>query len=355
MGLPSIVIAFKSTAAAAIQKSEKGVVALILKDAKAGGGHSMTNVTQIPTELGKNNQAYIQRAFTGYVNPPRKVLAYVLPADAAELTDALAWLATQVFDYLAGPPDITEAECGTVASWVKSRRLNDHAVCKAVLPDTAADSEAVVNVTTEDIEAGGELFTPGEYCSRVAGLIAGTPMTIACTYAPLPEVSDIKRLTREEMDAAIDAGRFILYHDGEKVKVGRGINSLVTTTQEKGAMFKKLKVVEALDMIQNDIRTTCEDHWVGKYSNSYDNKLLLCTAIKGYLRTLELEGILEDGGSTVAVDVAAQEAYLQGVGTDTSKMNEQQIKEANTSDKVFLAISLKVLDAIEDIKIDIAI
>ena len=57
-------------------------------------------------------------------------------------------------------------------------------------------------------------------------------MTISCTYAPLPEVSDVGRLTREAMDAAVDAGKFILFHDGEKVKVARGVNSLQTTTQD---------------------------------------------------------------------------------------------------------------------------
>lgn len=78
----------------------------------------------------------------------------------------------------------------------------------------------------------------------------GTPMTISCTYAPLPEVSDVGRLTREAMDAAVDAGKFILFHDGEKVKVARGVNSLQTTTQDKGDAWKKIKMVEVMDMIQ---------------------------------------------------------------------------------------------------------
>ena len=78
MGLPNINIAFQSTAASAVQRSEKGVVALILKDAKENGGHAYTNVTQVPSTLGAANQAYVQQAFLGYVNPPRKVLVYVL-------------------------------------------------------------------------------------------------------------------------------------------------------------------------------------------------------------------------------------------------------------------------------------
>ena len=121
MGLPNINIAFKSTAASAVERSEKGVVALIIKDAKENGGHAYTNASQIPATLGTDNQAYIQRAFTGYVNPPRQVLVYVLPAAAEALTDALTWLATQTFDYLAGPPDCTETEATAIAAWIAAR------------------------------------------------------------------------------------------------------------------------------------------------------------------------------------------------------------------------------------------
>ena len=355
MGLPNINITFKSQATESVARSQKGVVALIVKDSKNNGPLTMSNATQIPTTLGKGNQEYIARAFTGYVNPPRRVLCYVLPSAAENLNDALAWLATQTFDYLAGPPDSTDADCTSVASWVKSRRTNDHAICKAVLPDTAADSEAVVSFAAEGIQAGGQTYTAGQYCSRIAGLLAGTPMTLSCTYAPLPEVSDITRMTREEMDAAVDAGKLILLHDGEKVKVARGVNSLQTTTADKGAAWKKIKLVETMDLIQSDIRMTAQDTYIGRYANSYDNKCLLITAIQGYLTALEQEGILQADASTVGIDLAAQEAYLQSIGVDTSAMNEQEIKEANTGDKVFLAASVKLLDAIEDIDLTIVI
>ena len=82
MGLPNINISFQNTAITAIQRSEKGIVALIIKDSKGNGAHILTNATQIPTTLGAANQAYLQRAFLGYVNPPRKVIVYVLPAAA---------------------------------------------------------------------------------------------------------------------------------------------------------------------------------------------------------------------------------------------------------------------------------
>lgn len=356
MGLPNINIEFKSQAISAIKRSAKGIVAIILRDATAAvqGVHVLTNSTQIPAELGAVNKAYIAQAFIGYINPPRKVIVYVVGAEAADLSEALNYLATQTFDYLAGPPDCDATEATEIASWIASQRADDFTP-KAVLPGKAADNEAIENFTTDEIKVGATQYATAGYCARIAGLIAGTPMTISCTYAPLPEVTDVKRLTKAEMDASIEAGEFIIFHDGEKVKVGRGVNSLQTTTQDKGETFKKIKIVEAVDMIKNDIKMTAQDSYIGKYANDYDNKCLLISAISGYFTQLELDGILQAGSSSVGIDLAAQEAYLQSVGVDTSKMTEQEIKEANTADKVFLRASIKILDAIEDIDLAVVI
>lgn len=43
------------------------------------------------------------------------------------------------------------------------------------------------------------------------------------------------------------------------------------------------------------------------------------------------------------------------MGTDTSAMTEQEIKQANTAERVFLAAAVKILDAIEDIDLKVVI
>lgn len=106
-------------------------------------------------------------------------------------------------------------------------------------------------------------------------------MTIACTYAPLPEVIGCDVWTKEEMDTMTDAGKLFFFFDGEKVKLGRGINSLVTTVQGKRVSFQKIKLVDLMDMMYDDIRTTAQEHYLGKYANSYANRCLLVTAIQG--------------------------------------------------------------------------
>lgn len=353
MGLPNINVLFSTKAATAITRSQKGVVAIILRDENSKGSHILTSNLQIPSGLSKENKDYVDRTFLGYITPPRKVLLFVAGLED-ELNAALTYFETQKFDYLVGPHDITPTESQTIATWIKTQNNNGN-MFKAVLPKIASDSELIVNFATDNNKLGEDTFTAEEYCSRIAGLIAGTPMTISCTYAPLAELTDVERLNKADMDAAIDAGKFILMHDGEKVKVGRGINSLTTTTESKGDVYKKIKIVEAIHMITNDIKKTMQDSYIGKYSNSYDNKCLLISAIKGYFLGLEQEGILASGTSTIGIDIVAQENYLISKGVNTEEMSEDEIKNANTGDKVFLTATLSILDAIEDIDLNITI
>ena len=276
-------------------------------------------------------------------------------ADTDEtLSKALTYMEAQELDYLVAPPDCTAAEAEAIASWVKSLRAMACVKHKAVLPSYAADNCAIVNFAAGDMEAGDVVYTTAEYCSRIAGLLAGTPMKIAATYAPLPELTDVKRLSREEQDEAVGAGKLILVWDGRKVKLSRAVNSFVTTIDGMGDSFKKIKIVEIMDLIRTDITATAEDSYIGKYANSYDNKLLLITAIRGYFQGLERDSLVQPG-FTVDIDVEAQEQYLASKGIDTSEMSEREIREADTGTHVFILIRCKILDAIEDIRIKIEI
>lgn len=354
LNAPSINVTFTELGITAINRGSKGTVAVILRDSASVDPVALTQASQIPSTLGADNQAYLQRAFLGYVNPPRKVIAYTTDAEDANLAQALAYMATQEFDYLVGPADISSTEAKAVATWVDSQRTNNGAKFKTVLPNEAADKYFVVNFAATGMTDGTDTYTTAEYCSRIAGLLAGTPMKISATYAPLPELTDVARLTRDELDAAVNAGKLALKWDGRKVKVARAVNSFVTTSQGMLDSFKKIKIVEIMDLIRTDITATAEDSYIGKYANTYDNKLLLVTAVRGYFMGLEQDNLVQPG-YTVDIDVDSQEQWLTAQGIDTSGMSEQEIREADTSSHVFLLVRCKILDAIEDIDIKVEI
>lgn len=355
MGMPSVNVSFSEKAAQVVKRGERGVVALILKETTVPTTNpvNILDITDIPPTLSAFNQEQIKLALIGYVNAPKKIIAYVISSTEPEdYTPALNYFAVNKFDYLAIPTVETDAKTTDIITWIKAQRTSGRNV-KAVLPNTVGDHEGIINYDTESVKKDSTTYTTEQYCSRHAGLIAGTPLTTSCTYAPLPELTDCTRLTKAEMDVAIDAGKFIVFHDGEKVKVARGVNSLTTTTADKGNQFKKIKIVETMDMIYDDIAKTAQDSYLGKFSNSYDNKCLLISAIGGYFEQLILDGILST--ATVGIDIAAQRVYLKSKGVTTEEMSDDEIKVYDTDDKVFLSASIKILDAIEEINLPINI
>lgn len=356
MPRPQIFITFQTLASTAIKRSDKGTLLLLLRDAKAEvqGTHVITRTSQIPEGISEDNKTYIERAFEGYETSPKKIILHIDTAESEDLSAGIAFARTQDFDYLCAPPDVTPEECTAIISMVKDERANNHKV-KAVLPNQAADHEGIVNFTGDGIKVGEKTFNTAQYCSRIAGIIAGTPMKMSCTYAPLPEAQDITRLTDMEGDTAVDAGKLILEHDGVKVKLSRAVNSLTSLTITKGKQFQKIKIVELLDMIFKDIRQTVTDQYIGKFANSYDNKMILVTAIKNYLQLMERDGLIREGSSVVEIDLDAQTKYLIENSVDVSEMSEQQIKEANTGSSVFIKVSISPLDAIEDVFIPFTI
>jgi len=382
MGAPSINISFIEKAITAVTRGERGVVMLLVKDKlKAPAVNPVTVVSEndIPSSLSDTTVEQIKLAMIGYVNAPKKVLVYCMgiESDAGKeegYKAALDALETIKFDYLAIPTVQADEKVQDIAAWIKNMRQNRKKKIKAVLPNIAADNEGVINFTTsknvkvesvkgEDgtITTVDTIYTAEQYCARVAGLIAGTPVTISCTYAPLPELSDCTRLN--DIDTPVDEGELILFYDGEKVKVVRGVNSFITTIDGKGDSFKKIKIVEAMDMINDDIVKTAQDSYLGKYTNTYSNKCLLISAISAYFKQLKKDNIVSS--YSVGLDAEAIRSYLKGKGLqatlddDTVKevdeCSDEEIVTADTGARVFLTGNVKILDAIEDINMPIYI
>lgn len=364
-GMPSISITFTEVAATAIKRGERGIIATILKESTVPTDPviSCQSASDIPGTLTTANKKALALALKGYINTPKKVIAYIIPATVipegetdpvnnTDYSDALDYFKTIKFDYLFIPTVATDNKTSDIVSYVATERTNNKLI-KAILPNTVADKEGIINFTTTKLYEGDTEYTTAEACARIAGIIAGTPINISCTYATIPEMTDCTRLTKAQMDAAVNAGQLIAWFDGEKVKLGRGVNSLTTLTSEKNTQFQKIKIVDAMDMIATDIRMTAEDNYLGKYANSYDNKCLLISAIGNYFDQLIMDDVLQS--ATIEIDIDGNRSYLKGKGVDVDKMTDQEIKEANTGSYVFLKATLSILDAIEDIVLPITI
>lgn len=353
IGLPNIFINFKTAGTTAITRGQRGVVALVLKDSVHKGANIYSAPSEIPQDFSAYNLNQINLAYRGGVKSPLKLIVFVQPEASTDYSEAETYLESSDWDYLA-IPGITATDALTIATWVKALRDAKDIKVKAVLPNTAADHEGVINFATDNFTVSGTSTMAKDYCSRIAGILAGTPLDMSATYAVLSEVSDCPHLTVEQYNTKIASGQLLLINDGAKVKIARAVNSLQTTTPTKSDSFKKIKVVDIIDQIHDDIKATANDSYVGKVPNNYDNKILLIAAIQGYLDSL-VTSMLIDENPTVGIDVSAQKNYLEAMGVTVSSMADQDIKEYNTSDTVFLSSSIKVIDAMENIQLNVTI
>jgi len=138
----------------------------------------------------------------------------------------------------------------------------------------AADYEGVVNVknvVTDTGAAGHELVY------WVTGVIAGTAVNasaIAKEYSG--EFAVNADYTQSQLETAINSGEFVLHkvpEDGrETIRVLKDINSLVTTTDTKGSVFKQNQTIRVIDQIANDTAVIFNGSYIGKVPNDVSGR-----------------------------------------------------------------------------------
>ena len=350
LGLPSINIVFKELGASAIERGESGVIALVLKKTSAETPEILNvySANNIPVDAESKHKQLINYCLSGSTKSVKKVVVVFAKDTVAGVTA----LSNTDFNYLV-TPYATSEEYDRVISIVGNLRDNGKMV-KYVVANKKADKPYVINFTTKNIVVGGQSVTTAEFTCRIAGILASVPLSMSTTYQPLLDVDSVQLFSKEELDTAIGNGELVIYNDGRKVKIARGVTSLVTTGAEMPEAFRKIKILAIADLIKSDIRNTLEDSYIGKYPCDFDHKCLLISAINSYLLTLEREMLL-DKGSECEIDIEAQRLYLIGKGVDVETICNNKKKKDNTGDKVFIKINAKILDDIEDIAIEIVI
>lgn len=356
IGLPTLKIAFQKAAEQVANRSKKGYAALFVRDSREQGVHMLNNDTLIPFGLGEENKSRIKACFQGSSRgiPSLIVLVVIAPGteDTTALEAGLKLLERHNIDYLAGPSDATETEMAKLVEWVKGQRAQYRPV-KLVKPwtNTGSDHMGIIELDESGLERVDGSVTAGEYCGRLAGILAGIPSGMSCTNVSLPELTAVTARTTQERIEAIKNGKLIFVHDGLQAKIARGVNSLTTIPPDGNEDWAKIKIVEGMDLITYFLRTTIENSYMGQYPNTYDNKQLLVTAITDFFLYLEQSGLLAAGTSFVRVDYSRQLQWLRTQGVDTSSMTEQQIMEYQTGTWVFLACGGRLVDAMEDFEI----
>lgn len=364
-GLPQVLIDFKTKGITAIKRSARGVVVLILKceSTDTSNKYKISDVSEIPEGVfDEASTDLIKKCLDG---TPLRILVYTLPKASVQVPkNTQATLLKQLkhirYNYIAAPTGTVQDQ-QDLASYIKAERNNSRKTVKAVVGSVAADFDGVINFCTEDIKVATgkntagkttyKTYTPIEYTARIAGILAGLALDRSATYYKLTEVESVK--VYEDLNDRIDHGELHLFdeEDGEGVKIARACNSLQTFTTDKGEEFRKIKIVEGVDMVTDDIRDTFKKYYIGKYINDYDHKMLFVAAIMVYFGQLAGNVLDSRAGNTVDIDFQFQKDYAIIKGEDVSQMTNMQIREYNTGSQIGLSGNVKFVDAMEDLKI----
>ncbi len=351
---PKFKVSFKELAVLAIQRQQRGSVVMILKD------DTTENDKIVYKGLGDVNKAdytaeNYDRLTLAFLGNPSKVIVLKAAEETDSFNEVLAKL-DYYNNYTLCYPEGEASEFTAIQNYLKGVRAKNN-YSRAVLGSAMSpDAEYIINFTTDDIQANvnGEVktFSSGDYTCRVAGALSGLAPSRSLTFYELPEI--VEAPLSEDPDADVAAGKLIVLHQDGSYKFGRAVNSLATLTDGVTEAFQKIRVLDIMDMIANDIVTTFRTGYVGKYTNNFTNKNRLVAAINAYLLGLATEGLLEiENDNAVYISAEKTKLYLEGKGVDTSEMTYNEIIRANTGSNVFLDGVCSPTDAMEDLDLGI--
>lgn len=353
MGLPTINVAFKTLAASAATRSARGILAIIIQDASATWtSKSYTSAAELSSsDFTASNLAAIQRAFTA---GPYRVLV-VRVGTSGTMADAGAILDNATYHWVCAVP--TGFQSGLVTYVKAANTASRIRKVKALVAGVNdADDIHIVNVANTTVTLKGETTTTAIalYLPRLAAILAACPMTESVTYQALTDLSTVSDISA--LDTTIDGGSLCLFRDDDTIRIARGVNTLKTVSGNTTEDMKKIAVVEAMDLIQEDIIRTFKEHYLGKVKNTADHQALLVSDILAYLKELESESVLDrDAGSTVSIDVSAMRTAWAAAGTSVADLTDAQVKRKTYRSTVYLTATCHILDAMEDMQMTITL
>lgn len=221
---------------------------------------------------------------------------------------------TDALDAFEGTPinwlaldGISDASLHTsVRTWV-NRLRNEGKKVKAVIGGTTSDDEDIDNANTRStginhegiVNVGtgakvyGAVVSSAQMAAQVAGMAAGKRLDDSVTYDTVVAIEDVvPRLTHSEIVGAINAGTLVFVHDGNRARVETGINTLTSYAAHQDPTWSKIRVMNTLDAISDDITAAAGQSFIGRVNNDEDGQAALLAAISAYLEVLANRGAI---------------------------------------------------------------
>ena len=324
---PVIKVYFETLARTAIQRSERGILVILLTDAtKTEKWTTIKSVADMAKgDWTEDNISLVQTAFE--VFSPYKVMIRRKGED--DVAVFLKELETLKVTHLACP-ELESEDDGKVVTWVKGNTNKRNVVYVSAFANNSDDCRVVELANKTVAHSTIKSYDPKKFTVMVAGAIAGCPLNRSLDNITFPTIKSVDNV--EPVN-----GKFAMYNDDDVVKCRLAINSKTTfdSTWKPGTRF--IKIFEGMNIVKYDIEDTFKDYWCGLYINNYDNKVAFCNNInKVYFKELAPNVLSPDFDNKIDIDVEANKRYIVTDGKDPETMSETEIRTYPTGEEVFL-------------------
>lgn len=212
------------------------------------------------------------------------------------------------------------------------KRLRDEMGIKfqLVLHNMAADYYGVINVKNSVTDSS---FDETALVYWVTGAEAGCKVNKSCQNKVYDGEFDVGvDYTQNELIAAINAGEFVLHKVGADVRVLSDINSMVTTSDTQGDIFKDNQTIRVMDQIANDIAVLFNTKYLGTVPNDAAGRISLWSDIvKHHQQLNDIRAIEDFADSDVVVE--------QG-DTKKSVVVTDAVTIVNAMDKLYMTVTV---------------
>lgn len=139
--------------------------------------------------------------------------------------------------------------------------------------------------------------------------------------------------TQSELQTAIKAGEFVLHNVNSDIRVLEDINSMVTTTEECGDIFKDNQTIRVIDQLGNEDAVLFNTKYLGTVPNNDSGRISLWSDLVKIRQQLQDMGAIENFTDS-DVEVTQGNSKKSVVVTGT-------VQVAGTMSKVYMTITVQ--------------
>lgn len=183
-----------------------------------------------------------------------------------------------------------------IVSFVKRMRDEVGSKFQAVLYNIEADYEGIINVINS-VKADDN-FDESSIVYFLTGIEANCAINKTCLNNVYNGEFEVNTdYTQSQLEDAIQNGKLVLHNVNNEVRILSDINSLVTTSETKGEIFKNNQTIRIADQIANDIAVLFNTKYLGNIPNNESGRVSLWSDIVKHHTELQNIGAIENFSS----------------------------------------------------------